>query len=159
VQIFFPNSFLQNIFNEISLERDLLLWQSSDDSLSEKRIHFLSEFKETKFDPQLGRERNQLAKNLILANAFYEKGFIFILFLFDHLIDSIFLSFFSSKQFIWKERFWKVFGFIEFIINPGSRRPRFGKKKINLTFFSSIIIILLSISSQPFTLWEGKHSG
>lgn len=62
------------MFNEISLERDFMLWQSSDDGLTEKRIRFLSQFRETRFDPQLGLERNQLAKNLILANAFYDKG-------------------------------------------------------------------------------------
>ena len=42
---------VQQVFNEISLERDPAIWQSSrqDAAMTEKRINFLAEFQETLF--------------------------------------------------------------------------------------------------------------
>ena len=42
---------VQQVFNEISLERDPSIWQSSrqDAAMTEKRINFLAEFQETLF--------------------------------------------------------------------------------------------------------------
>jgi hypothetical protein len=65
---------LQSAFNEISLERNPKLWQSSDDGRTEARIRFLSEFPETLFPEQLGRERRHVGKNAALSAAFKEKG-------------------------------------------------------------------------------------
>jgi hypothetical protein len=62
------------VFNDISLERDLKLWQSDKDNLTEKRIRFLSEFEQTRFEPQIGKERPQLKKNEQLSRAFKSKG-------------------------------------------------------------------------------------
>ena len=44
-------TFIQSTFNEISLERDPSIWQSSrqDAAMTEKRINFLAEFQETLF--------------------------------------------------------------------------------------------------------------
>ena len=67
-------SFLQSVFNDISLERDPKLWQSANDILVEKRIRFLSQFPQTRFESQLGKERPQLQKNEPLSKAFKAKG-------------------------------------------------------------------------------------
>ena len=67
-------SFLQNVFNEISLERDPKLWQSTNDGLAEARIRFLSKFEETRFEAQLSKERPQSKKNGTLTTAFRQKG-------------------------------------------------------------------------------------
>ena len=42
---------VQQVFNEISLERDPAIWQSSrqDAAMTEKRINFLADFQETLF--------------------------------------------------------------------------------------------------------------
>ena len=42
---------VQQVFNEISLERDPSIWQSSrqDAAMTEKRINFLADFQETLF--------------------------------------------------------------------------------------------------------------
>ena len=71
------NSFIQEVFNKISLERNPSLWQSEDDTLMEKRLQFLSEFNETLFWPQLFNEKNtskNLRKNSLLCNAFLKKA-------------------------------------------------------------------------------------
>jgi hypothetical protein len=70
------NSFVQNVFNEISLERNPKLWQSENDLEMPRRIKFLSEFEETLFSSQLFNEKNVskgLRKNTVLCNAFKKK--------------------------------------------------------------------------------------
>ena len=46
---------IQNVFNEISLERDPRLWHSyrDDETMLERRIQFLSEFPQTLFSKVL----------------------------------------------------------------------------------------------------------
>ena len=69
------DSFVQKVFNQISLEKDPDLWQSRDDGLTEKRLQFLSGFKETLFQPQLQRsKRSTLSKNSKLSVAFLAKA-------------------------------------------------------------------------------------
>ena len=71
------NSFIQQVFNKISLERDPNLWQSENDLLMPKRIKFLSEFEDTQFSSQLFNEKNVskgLRKNAVLCNAFKKKS-------------------------------------------------------------------------------------
>ena len=68
-------SFVQDVFNEISLERDPELWQSTDDRKNLHRIHFLSEFEETCFRQQLESCCSPaLAKNSKLSQAFRLKA-------------------------------------------------------------------------------------
>ena len=68
-------SFVQDVFNEISLERDPELWQSADDRKNLHRIHFLSEFEETRFRQQLESCCSPaLAKNSKLSQAFRLKA-------------------------------------------------------------------------------------
>ena len=70
------NTFIQAVFNKISLERNPKLWQSEDDILMPKRIEFLSQFDETKFSSQLFNEKNvskSLRKNAVLCSAFNKK--------------------------------------------------------------------------------------
>ena len=47
-------AFIQNTFNEISLERDQELWLDADDSRLEDRLRLLSEFPQCHFRQQGG---------------------------------------------------------------------------------------------------------
>ena len=68
-------SFVQDVFNEISLERDPDLWQCADDTKMSKRIKFLSGFEETKFKKHLRTGCNPaLEKNSKLCQAFQMKA-------------------------------------------------------------------------------------
>ena len=71
------NSFVQNVFNKISLERNPKLWQSENDLQMPERLRFLSEFEETLFSSQLFNDKNVskgLRKNAVLCNAFKTKS-------------------------------------------------------------------------------------
>lgn len=70
--------FVQEVFNEISLERDPKLWQSSDDGLTAKRISLLRKFPEARFASQLQRNRRPLSKNDLIAEKFLDKGTEFL---------------------------------------------------------------------------------
>ena len=67
-------TFIQDVFNKISLERNPALWQSNDDSRTLERLQFLSEFQETKFEQQLDRDCASLNKNSKLSQAFHQKA-------------------------------------------------------------------------------------
>ena len=70
-------TFIQHVFNKISLERDQELWESDDDSQTKERIKFLSEFEETLFAPQLLNDdkdvSKDLQKNVKMCDAFRRK--------------------------------------------------------------------------------------
>ncbi len=69
--------FLQDIFNDISLQRDQSLWLSDDDSLNPERLQLLSEFSQTRFVEQLARESplsKICAKNDKISVALREKA-------------------------------------------------------------------------------------
>ena len=68
-------SFVQEVFNDISLERDPELWQSEDDGKTLQRIRFLSGFEETRFKQHLETSCSlALAKNSKLCQAFHLKA-------------------------------------------------------------------------------------
>ncbi len=69
-------SFIQNVFDKISLERNMDLWLSADDAKLQERLEFLSEYEETMFKDQLFNldKRSNLGKNPVLAKAFKMKA-------------------------------------------------------------------------------------
>jgi hypothetical protein len=70
-------SFLQNIFNEISLERNQSLWLSGDDAKLEDRLRLLAEIPQCRFKQQLSENSPVVklcSKNSKLCGALREKG-------------------------------------------------------------------------------------
>ena len=69
-------SFVQKVFDEISLEKNLELWMSADDSYLQHRIEFLAEYPQTLFAEQLfaSDKKSNLAKNPILCQGFATKA-------------------------------------------------------------------------------------
>jgi len=67
---------VQQVFNEISLERNPAMWQSEIDNkkAAEKRIKFLAEFNETSFEQALSLAKSPARKNDVLANALQLKS-------------------------------------------------------------------------------------
>ena len=70
------NNFVQQVFDEISLETNMELWMSSDDSLLQDRLEFLACYPQTMFTEQLFNmeKRTNLAKNLLLCKGFMAKA-------------------------------------------------------------------------------------
>ena len=56
-------SFLQKVFNKISLQKNEKLWMSSDESRLEERLRLLATFPDTKFSTQLKLDSATSAKN------------------------------------------------------------------------------------------------
>ena len=70
------NSFVQEVFNKISLERDPELWRSEDDLRTKTRLTFLSGFEETLFSQQLLNDKDAsrgLCKNARMCNTVKRK--------------------------------------------------------------------------------------
>ena len=71
-------SFLQNVFNDISLRRDQALWMSADDARTDDRLRLVAKFPEARFDQVLSVEKGAAlricSKNEKLAAALREKG-------------------------------------------------------------------------------------
>ncbi|QQP48814.1 Uncharacterized protein FKW44_009244 [Caligus rogercresseyi] len=66
------NGFVQSVFNEISLDKSMALWEDTDVILDPYRVLFLSYMPETLFRKYLRKE--QLRKDAQLSSAFREKG-------------------------------------------------------------------------------------
>ena len=69
-------SFVQKVFDEISLEKNVELWMSADDCYLQQRIEFLAEYPQTLFTDQLfaSNKKSNLAKNPILCQGFAAKA-------------------------------------------------------------------------------------
>ena len=69
-------SFVQKVFDEISLEKNVQLWMSADDSYLQHRIEFLAEYPQTLFSEHLfaTQKKSNLAKNPILCQGFASKS-------------------------------------------------------------------------------------
>ena len=69
-------SFVQKVFDEISLEKNVQLWMSADDSYLQHRIEFLAEYPQTLFSEHLftTQKKTNLAKNPILCQGFASKA-------------------------------------------------------------------------------------
>ena len=67
-------SFLQKVFNKISLQKNEKLWLSNDGSRVEDRLRLLAEFSETRFSTQLKLDSAANAKNAKLSAGLREKG-------------------------------------------------------------------------------------
>lgn len=70
------SNFIQNVFDEISLESNMELWMSSDDNLLQDRLEFLSSYGQSMFQDQLfdPSKRTNLAKNEMLSKGFLSKA-------------------------------------------------------------------------------------
>ena len=70
------SNFVQKVFDEISLERNMELWMSADDTLLQDRLELLSSHEQTMFFDHLfdPKKRQNLAKNAILATGFKNKA-------------------------------------------------------------------------------------
>ena len=66
---------VQDVFNEISLERDPKMWHNNRQGheMTRKRINFLAEFEETLFSKAFNLEKNPTMKNDLLAQSFMMK--------------------------------------------------------------------------------------
>ena len=67
-------SFLQKVFNKISLQKNEKIWLSSDDNRLEDRLRLLAEFPDTRFSAQLKLDSAANAKNGKLSAGLREKG-------------------------------------------------------------------------------------
>ena len=70
------NNLVQKVFDEISLEKNVQLWMSADDSYLQDRIEFLAEYPQTLFAEHLfdTQKKSNLAKNPILCQGFASKA-------------------------------------------------------------------------------------
>ena len=71
-----PNNFIQKVFDEISLEKNMDLWMSTEDSLLQERLEFLSTYPQTLFQDQLFNpdKKSNIAKNSKLCQGFKGKA-------------------------------------------------------------------------------------
>jgi hypothetical protein len=60
-------SFLQKVFNKISLQKNEKLWLSSDGNRLEDRLRLLAEFPDTRFSTQLKLDSASNGKNAKLS--------------------------------------------------------------------------------------------
>ena len=67
-------SFLQKVFNKISLQKNEKIWLSSDDNRLEDRLRLLAEFPDSRFSAQLKLDSAANAKNGKLSAGLREKG-------------------------------------------------------------------------------------
>ena len=67
---------VQEVFNNISLERNMKMWQSEEDNkvMTRKRLQFLAEFPETNFSALLNVGSSPGRKNLVLSGALVAKA-------------------------------------------------------------------------------------
>ena len=70
------NNLVQKVFDEISLEKNVQLWMSADDSYLQNRIEFLASYPQTLFAEHLfdTQKKSNLAKNPILCQGFANKA-------------------------------------------------------------------------------------
>ena len=68
------SNFIQQVFDVISLEKNMELWMSSDDNLLQDRLELLSSHPETLFQDHLFCQRTNLSKNPTLSKGFKSKA-------------------------------------------------------------------------------------
>ena len=65
---------IQKVFEDISLQKNLKLWMSTDDGRLRERLNFLSKYPETKFENVFNAEFENSKKNEKLSEAFFQKA-------------------------------------------------------------------------------------